>query len=68
MTWLVVIVVVGVAVGVVAGWLWGVVAAGATLVVSEVVERARRERKRRERGDAAAKVSVRDAVTSRRRR
>jgi hypothetical protein len=66
--WVAGVVVVGVAVGVLAGWLWGVLAAVATLVVSEAVERMRRTRIRRERGDGAPKVSVRDAVTSRRRR
>jgi hypothetical protein len=66
--WLVAIVVVGVVGGVLAGWLWGVVAAGVTLVVSEVVERMRRQRIQRERGDGARKTSVFDVVTSRRRR
>ena len=63
--WLAVIVVVGVAVGVVAGWLWGVLAALAALVVSEIVERSRRARIRRARGEA--NVGVRDAIARRRR-
>lgn len=66
--WLVVIVAVGLVVGVFVGWLWGVLAALATLVVSEVVERSRRARLRRERGADAPRARVRDVVTSRRRR
>jgi TctA family transporter len=66
--WLVVIVVVGVLVGVLVGWLWGVLAAVATLVVSEVVERSRRARIRRERGAEATSVGVRDVIGQRRRR
>lgn len=64
--WLVAIVVVGAVVWIAAGWLWGVLAAIATLVVSEVVERQRRARLRAERG--AAPVGVRDVVKQRRRR
>lgn len=67
MVWLVAVVAAGVLVGVLAGWLWGLVAAVATLVVSEVVERTRRARIRRARGDDT-KVGLRDAVGSRRRR
>lgn len=67
-TWLVVIVVVGVAVGALVGWLWGVLAAVATLVVSEVLERTRRARIRRERGADVPRARVRDVITSRRRR
>lgn len=37
--WLVVIVAVGLVVGFTAGWLLGLIAAGVTLAVSEVVER-----------------------------
>ena len=66
--WLVAIVVVGAVVWIAAGWLWGLLAAVATLVVSEVVERRRRARLRRERGADAPQVSVRDAVKQRRRR
>lgn len=66
--WLAVIVVVGVVVVVAAGWLWGVLAALATLVVSEVVERGRRARLRAERGADAPRSGVRDLVKSRRRR
>lgn len=68
MVWLVVIVVVGVLVGVLVGWLWGVLAALGTLVVSEVVERGRRARIRRERGTDAPSTSVRDVIGQRRRR
>ena len=38
--WLVAIVVVGVVLWVVGGWLWGLIGAVATLIVSEGVERA----------------------------
>lgn len=65
--WLVAIVAVGVVVWILGGWLWGLLAAVATLVVSEVVERSRRSRIRAERGDDAANVSVRDAIVRRRR-
>ena len=65
--WLVAVLAAGVVVGVLAGWLWGVAAAIVTLVVSEVVERTRRARIRRVRGDAT-RVGVRDVVGSRRRR
>lgn len=68
MVWLVAIVVVGAVVWILAGWLWGLLAALAALVVSEVVERNRRSRLRRERGDDTAGVSVRDAIGQRRRR
>lgn len=51
--WLVVIVVVGVVVWVAAGWLAGLVAAGAVLLVSEVFERARRRRAARSEGRPA---------------
>jgi TctA family transporter len=65
--WLVAVLAAGVVVGVLAGWLWGVAAAIVTLVVSEIVERSRRARVRRARGDAT-RVGVRDVVGSRRRR
>lgn len=68
MVWLVVIVVLGVVVGILAGWLWGVLASVATLVASEVVERSRRARIRRERGADSATVGVRDVIGQRRRR
>lgn len=67
MVWLVAVLAAGVVVGVVAGWLWGVAAAIVTLAVSEIVERTRRARIRRARGDAT-RVGVRDVVGSRRRR
>lgn len=68
MAWLVAIVVVGAVVWIVAGWLWGVLAAVATLVVSEVTERRRRARLRRERGAEPGGSAVRDVVQQRRRR
>lgn len=43
--WLVAIVVVGIVLWVAAGWLWGLLGAVVTLVVSEVVERAARRRR-----------------------
>ena len=68
LAWLVVIVVVGVAVGIASRWWLGVLAAVLVLVVSELVERTRRARVRRERGAGAPRTGVRDVVTSRRRR
>lgn len=65
MVWLAAIVVVGVAVAIATSWLWGVVAAVATLALSEVVERRRRARIREAHGTSG--VSVRDAITRRRR-
>lgn len=43
--WLVAIVAVGVVVWLMAGWLWGIIGAVATLVASEVVERVARRRR-----------------------
>jgi len=65
--WLVVVVAVGILVGIAAGWLWGILAAAVTLVISETVERARRQRLRAARGVEGA-PSVKDAITDRRRR
>lgn len=56
--WLVAIVAVGVVVGVAAGWVWGLVGAAVTLVISEVVERAARRR----RGGSG---QLRSAITTR---
>ncbi len=64
--WLGTIVVVGVVAAIVFGVVWGIVGAVATLVVSEVVERVRR--RRRGRDTDAGGPSVRDAITTRRRR
>lgn len=66
LVWLVAIVVVGAVAWITAGPLWGLVAAVATLLVSEVVERVVRARRRAVRGLAA--TSVRDGVEARRRR
>ena len=66
LVWLGAIVVVGVVVTLVAGWLWGVLAAAATLAVSEVVERAARRRRLAATGGEAP--SLRGAVDSRRKR
>jgi len=65
--WLVVVVAVGVLVWVVSSIVWGVLAAAATLAVSEVAERARRRRRRAARGDTSAH-SLSDAMKARRRR
>ncbi len=50
LTWLAAIIAVGVLLGVTAGWLWGLLAAGATLLASEVLERAVRRRRVAARG------------------
>ncbi|MAT04098.1 MAG: hypothetical protein CL424_03525 [Acidimicrobiaceae bacterium] len=65
--WLVAIVVVGVFVGIVAGWLWGLLAAAIVLVVSEVVERSARRRRRADRGETGP-TSLAATIESRRRR
>ncbi len=67
LVWLVVVVVVGATIGVAVGWLWGVLAAIATLVVSEVVERKRRRGLREARG-AEGSPSIKDAISHQRRR
>lgn len=64
--WLAVIAVVTIVVWISAGWLWGILAGVATLVVSETVERA--ARKRRVAASGADMPSVRDAIGSRRKR
>jgi heme exporter protein D len=66
MIWLAAVVVVGVVAAVIAGLVWGLIAAGATLLASEVVERARRQRLRTARG--AEGSALREAIGSRRRR
>ena len=63
MIWLAIIIVVGVVVGVVAGIGWGFLAAGITLLVSEVVERTARARRR---AAGAAAPKMRDVIESRR--
>ena len=50
--WLVVIVAVGVVVGLIAGLVWGLISGGAVLVLSEVVERIARQRRRSEKNAA----------------
>ncbi len=66
MIWLVAVVVVGVVVALAANVVWGLIAAGATLLASEVVERTRRQRLRAARG--AEGSALRDAIGSRRKR
>jgi hypothetical protein len=63
--WLVAIVVVGAIVWVAAGWLWGLIAAVAVLVVSELVERQARAKRQAERGVTPGSP-LRDVVKSRR--
>jgi hypothetical protein len=65
--WLAAIVLVGAVLWIVAGWLWGLLGALATLVLSEVVERSRRSRIRAARGDDATHTGVRDVLKQRRR-
>jgi hypothetical protein len=64
--WLGVIVAAGVIAAVAFSLVWGLVAAGATLVTSETVERAVRKRRRARRGDTAS-PSFRHAIATRRR-
>jgi hypothetical protein len=64
--WLIVVVGVGVLVGITTGWLWGVLAAVATLVVSESIERRRRKQIRAAKGITDA-PGVKGAIASRRR-
>lgn len=65
--WLVTIVVVGVLAGLRSGWAAGLLGALVVLVASEVYERARRARFRREHGAGAPSTGVRDVLKSRRR-
>ena len=67
MVWLVVIVVVGIVAGATLGIAWGFVAAAVTLVISDLVERVMRSRRRRARGDDTRPSLVHDALTKRRR-
>ncbi|HEY5662861.1 MAG TPA: hypothetical protein VIS05_02370 [Ilumatobacter sp.] len=64
--WLVVIVVVGVSVWAVAGFVWGLAAAAGTLILSEAIERVVRRRRRAARGHTGG-PSLRDAIGTRRR-
>ena len=66
MIWLVAVVVVAVVVAIATNVVWGLIAAGATLLASEVVERTRRQRLRAARG--AEGSALRDAIGSRRKR
>ncbi len=66
MIWLAAVVAVGVVVAVIAGVVWGLIAAAIVLVAGEVVERSRRRRLRSARG--AEGSALRDAIGSRRRR
>lgn len=63
--WLIAIVAVGVIVWVAFGLVWGLLAAAATLVASEAVERVRRRRLRAARGETSS-PSLRDHLTTRR--
>ena len=67
LAWLAVVIVAGVAVWIMVGILWGLLAAGVTLVASELIERTRRRRRRAARGETdAPKLS--DALKARRQR
>lgn len=66
LVWLGAIVVVTVVVWIAAGWLWGILAGVATLVVSEVVERSARAKRLAASGADAP--SVKNAIGSRRKR
>ncbi len=61
MIWLAVVVVIGGVVWLIAGFLWGLLAAVVTLVVSEVIERTARQRRLNAKGAAPA-TPIRDAV------
>ena len=65
LAWLVAVIAVGIIVWIAAGLLWGVLAAIATLVLSEVVERIRRRRRAAAGGRPVP--SVRSAIAGRRR-
>jgi hypothetical protein len=65
--WLIVVVGVGVLVGINAGVLWGIFAAAVALTCSEMIERARRKRRRAARG-VTGSPSLSDAVNTRRKR
>lgn len=66
MIWLVAVVAVGIVVAAIGNIVVGLIAAGATLLASEIVERTRRQRLRQARG--AEGSALRDAIGSRRRR
>lgn len=65
--WLAAIVVIGGIVWIAANFVWGLVAAIVTLVVSEVVQRTARQRRRAARGQASG-TELKDVVNARRRR
>lgn len=67
MAWLVAILAVGAIVWIVAGWIWGLIAAIAMLVVSETLERRARTQRQTARGDAPVSP-LRTVVKSRRKR
>ena len=62
--WLVAIVAVGVVLTVAFSWVWGLIGAGVTLLVSEVVERILRRRRRA--GGSGSGSPLRDAIAERR--
>lgn len=65
--WAAAVVAVGAIVWIASGAIWGLIAAAATLLLSEVVQRTMRMRRRAARGDTSS-PSVTDAVKSRRKR
>lgn len=64
--WLVAIVAAGVVLTVALSWVWGLIGAGVTLVISEVVERSRRRRRRA--GGNGSGSPLREAIDERRRK
>ncbi len=63
--WLSVTLGVGVLVWITAGFVWGLLAAVATLIASEIFERARRKKRRAARGETGS-PSLADALKARR--
>lgn len=65
--WLIVVVAITVIVWIATSWIWGISAGIATLVVSELIERSRRSRRRAARGEIGA-PRLSEALKSRRSR
>lgn len=65
--WLVAIIAIGVVVALIANVVWGLIAAAVVLVVSELVERSARRKRRAARGVTGGS-SLGDAIESRRKR
>ncbi|MEO6571068.1 MAG: hypothetical protein ABIO83_05925 [Ilumatobacteraceae bacterium] len=65
--WLIVVGAITAIVWITTGWIWGILAGIATLVVSELIERSRRSRRRAARGETGA-PRLSEALKSRRSR